>query len=87
MGSLIQKKKTTPPLHDVIADTTNAASAPSSAPAASLLVALTGAGSTWWSVRMRPTRWLPSRRSVCHPKECGAHCPGGCARVGMTAWT
>ena len=49
-----------------MADTAAAATAASSAPAASFLAAQTGAGSPWVAVRLRPTRWLPSRRPLCH---------------------
>ena len=61
-GPLFTKKCRAP----LMADTTAAATAASSAPAASSLVAQTGAGSPWGTVRLRPARWLPSRRPLCH---------------------
>ena len=65
---------TAPLIAVVIADTIVATTEASSAQAASLVVAPTGVGSTWVSLRMRPTRWQPSRRSICHLLKCGALC-------------
>ena len=56
----------------LMADTGAAATAASSAPAESSLVALTGAGSPWGTVRLRPARCLPSRRPFCHLLASGA---------------
>ena len=56
----------------LMADTGAAATAASSAPAESSLVALTGAGSPWGTVRLRPARCLPSRRPLCHLLASGA---------------
>ena len=57
----------------MMADTAAATTAASSAPAENSLVALTGAGSPLGTVRLRPARCLPSRRSFCHLRANGPH--------------
>ena len=69
MGPLLLPQIRGSPL---MADTGAAGTAASSAPAESSLVALTGAGSPWGTVRLRPARCLPSRRPFCHLLASGA---------------
>jgi len=69
-----------------MADTGAAATAASSAPAESSLVALTGAGSPWGTVRLRPARCLPSRRPFCHLLASGALWTSRCAVPCGSLW-